>query len=151
MRLPPSQKNVGFTLVEVIMAIGVISVALLAMIGLLPTGLGALRDSNQQFVNAQIVQRISSGWAATGFANRSDFASFTGTNLYFDSRAQLLSGSDGAQYRAVVTARPPSMPGMSVPEALAFSSSLKRLGVSISRVDIANSATNSYALQISYR
>ncbi len=147
--VPP--RTQGFTLVEVTMAIGIISFALLTMIGLLPAGLGALRDSNQQSVNAQILQRTSAGLVVAGFPNRTDFSGFSGTNLYFDSEAQLLSSSAGARYQAAVTVLPPSVPGVEGSDALDFASSLKRLGIAISRVDVPNAATNSYSLQISYR
>lgn len=150
MRSAPPRTR-GFTLVEVTMSIGIVSFALLTMIGLLPAGLGSLRDSNQQSINAQILQRTSSGLVVAGFSNRADFSGFSGTNLYFDGEAQLLASSAGARYQAAVTVQVPSVPGVAGNDARDFASSLKRLGIAISRVDIPNAATNSYALQISYR
>lgn len=140
----------GFSLVEVTMALGLISFALLAMIGLIPAGLGSLRDSTQQSVNAQILQQISSGLAVNGFASRSEFSDFGGTNLYFDAEAQALPDAAGARYKAAVTAQSPSLPGVATNDA-DLSTSLKRLGISVSREDIPNAATNFYSLQLSYR
>ncbi len=142
----------GFTLVEVTIAIGIISFALLGLIGLLPAGLGALRDSVEQSMNAQIVRRISGDLVVRSFASRTDFSSFSGATLFFDEEAQLLAGSAGARYRAVVAVRDPSLPGVDSPtDKASLSTSLKRLGISISRVDIANAATNTYSIQVSYR
>ncbi len=146
-----SPRSGGFTLVEVTMAIGIISFALLTMIGLMPAGLGALRDSTQQSINAQILQQISSGLVVKSFESRTDFSGFGGTNLYFDQEAQPLANSSGARYRAAVTAQHPCLPGVSGADVQNLASSLKRLGIAITRVDIPNAATNSYSLQISYR
>lgn len=140
----------GFTLVEVTMALGIISFALLAMIGLMPAGLGSLRDSTQQSINAQILQQISSGLVVNSFASRTDFSEFSGTNMYFNEEAQLLANSSGARYKAAITAQNPSLPGVATNDPN-LPASLKRLGISISREDIPNAATNSYSLQLSYR
>lgn len=145
---PP--KAGGFTLVEVTVALGIISFALLAMIGVMPAGLGSLRDSTQQSINAQILQQISSGLVVNSFANRADFSVFSGTNLYFDGEAQLLANSSGARYKAAITAQNPNLPGVATND-VNLAASLKRLGISISREDIPNAATNAYSLQLSYR
>lgn len=148
---PRMLRRSAFTLVEVTIALGVVSFALLAMIGLIPTGLGSLRNSTQQSVNAQIIQQISSGLTATGFLSRTDFSVFASTNLYFDAEAQPLEGSDGARYLATITVKNPSLPGVIGSDEQDLASSLKRLGVSISRVDGSGVETNFYALQLSYR
>ena len=133
------------------MAIGVASFALLAMIGLMPVGLGVLRDSAQQTVNAQILQQVSGTFVVTSFSSRAEFSAFGSTNLYFDEEAQLVAGATGARYRAAVTAATPQLPGVSGRDAQDLALSLKRLDIAISRVDIPNTATNAYSLQISYR
>lgn len=146
-----SPRSDGFTLVEVTMAIGIISFALLTMIGLMPAGLGALRDSTQQSINAQILQQISSGLVVKSFESRTDFSAFGGTNLYFDEQAQPLTTSSKARYKAAITVQNPSLPGVTGDDVQNLASSLKRLGISITREDVPNAATNSYSLQISYR
>lgn len=146
-----SPRSGGFTLVEVTMAIGIISFALLTMIGLMPAGLGALRDSTQQSINAQILQQISSGLVVQSFGSRTEFSAFGGTNLYFDEQAQPLTTSSKARYRAAITVQNPSLPGLSGDDVRDLASSLKRLAIAITREDIPNAATNSFSLQLSYR
>lgn len=152
MKQPPrTVRCSAFTLVEVTIALGIISFALLAMIGLIPAGLGSLRDSTQQSINAQILQQISSGLTVKSFVNRTDFSAFSSTNLYFDADAQPLATASGARYRAVITAQNPSLPGVVGGDVQSLASSLKRLGISIERMDLPQAAAMSYALQISYR
>lgn len=149
MKWNPSRSG-AFTLVEVTMSIGLVSFALLTMIGLMPAGLRALRDSTQQSINSQILQQISSGLVVKSFASRTDFSGFGGTNLYFDEEAQPLTSSSGARYKAAITVQNPCLPGVATDDP-DLAASLKRLGISITREDIPNATTNSYSLQISYR
>ncbi|XHR29728.1 MAG: Verru_Chthon cassette protein B [Chthoniobacteraceae bacterium] len=146
-----SPRTNGFTLIEVSFALGLIVFGLLAMIGVLPTGLGALRSSTQQTMDAQILQQVSSQLSAQTFGNRTDFTNFSGpVKLYFDSEGQMLTSSSSARYLATVSGQQPSLPGLSAGANQTLSGSLKLIGVSIARVDIPNATTNVYSLQIAY-
>lgn len=57
----------GFSLVEITMALGIISVAFVALMGVLPTGLKSFRDSIDRSVTAQIVQRLVNEARQTDF------------------------------------------------------------------------------------
>ncbi len=48
----------GFSLVEIVLAIGITSFALIATLGLLPVGLNSLRESSTQTAVANISQYI---------------------------------------------------------------------------------------------
>ena len=48
----------GFTLVEVVMAIGIVSFAFIGIFALLPAGLGVFRQAMDTSIGAQIAQRI---------------------------------------------------------------------------------------------
>lgn len=141
----------GFSLVEVTIALGLISFGLVTMIGLMPTGLEVLRNSTQQTIDTQILQQISNDLVVNSFNSRSDFSTFNTATLYFNEEAQLLASGTGARYKAVLQDQSPSLPGLSQSDVQSFSSSLKRIGVSISRIDIPNASTNYYSLQIAYR
>ncbi len=52
------RKPAGFSLVEVVLAIGVVAFAFVALFGLLPTGLSIFRKATDTSVGAQIFQKI---------------------------------------------------------------------------------------------
>lgn len=138
----------AFSLVEVTLALGIISVSLLSLIGLLPAGLGALRESMDQTVHAQIVQRIASGVAT------SEFASITGQTLTFDQEGQLLAGSTdaGARYTAKIEESKPSLPGLSDDaDVEQMQDHLKRIRIGITRSNVPNAQVVWYAIQVAAR
>jgi uncharacterized protein (TIGR02598 family) len=62
MKRPPSHSNQGnasgFTLIEVAIAVGILAVALVALLGLLPGGMNTFRRAMDTSITAQIAQRI---------------------------------------------------------------------------------------------
>lgn len=87
------------------MAVGLVSFAVLAVMGLLPVGLSNLRQSMDQTVEAQIVQTIA---AQSVVARFSDLA--TGIQ-YFDDEGQPTKAGPDAHFTANVTVVPPAYPG----------------------------------------
>src|SRR5687768_5119038 len=59
----------GFTLVEVTLAIGVVSFAMIAMLGLLPVGLTTFQEASTLSVRSQIAQALASEVGRTDYAN----------------------------------------------------------------------------------
>lgn len=57
----------GFSLVEVVLAIGIVAVGFIAVFGLLPSGLSLFRQAMDASVTAQIAQRILSDAQETDF------------------------------------------------------------------------------------
>jgi uncharacterized protein (TIGR02598 family) len=62
------RQRAGFSLVEVVLAVGVISFAFVAILGLLPAGLQQFRQAMDNSVGAQIAQRIIQDCQLTDFA-----------------------------------------------------------------------------------
>src|SRR5689334_13933524 len=58
--IPPSKERVGFSLVEVALALAVAAVCLVALLGVLPAGVKTQRNSIQQTTANQILSEISS-------------------------------------------------------------------------------------------
>ncbi|PTX94042.1 hypothetical protein DB345_21010 [Spartobacteria bacterium LR76] len=138
----------AFSLVEVTLALGIVSVSLLSLIGLLPAGLGALRESMDQTVHAQILQRIAAG------VSTSEFASLTGQTLTFDQEGQLLAGASdaSARYTAKVQESTPSLPGLSADADIAqMQDHLKRIRIGITRSNVPNAQVVWYAIQVAAR
>ena len=69
----------GFSLVEVVIAIGILSFALLAIVGLLPTGLKSVRNANEQAGAANVLESIAEAIRSASITNTNSFdsAAFT--------------------------------------------------------------------------
>ena len=57
----------GFSLIEVVLAIGIVAFAFVALFSLLPIGMGVFREAMDTSVSAQIVQRVVSDAEETDF------------------------------------------------------------------------------------
>jgi len=60
-------KRGAFTLVEVMLALAIVSIGLIAILGLLPTGLRSARDAADNTLSATIVQDTFSGLRTNNF------------------------------------------------------------------------------------
>ena len=121
-----SLRGSGFSLIEVVLALAVVSFCGVTMLGLLSAGLSSFQHSEELSAGAsirnQIVQDLQqAGWAANlyqYFGIDSSAANTTSTwvnngspksqTQYFDGEANLLPSSDGAVFKAMVT---PVVPG----------------------------------------
>jgi uncharacterized protein (TIGR02598 family) len=85
-------------MIEVVMALGIVAMAFVPLMGLLPVGLRNFRESIDQTVVAQIVQRLGNE------AQQSDFESVTTyADRYFDDQAREVDASERAS--AIYVAR----------------------------------------------
>jgi uncharacterized protein (TIGR02598 family) len=113
---PP--KSTAFSLVEVTLALGVAAVALLAIFGLLATGLQINRTATEQAASSDILTAVANDLRATPAttAISTQFAiaippnpvvTPIGTTLYLDSTGQSSTSLDSAsRYRLVSTFLP---------------------------------------------
>lgn len=92
---PPRNRIRGFTLVEVVIALGIISFALVALIGLLPVGLDTFRRAVDATTTSQIAQELLS--SAT-HAKYSALGQMAGTPYYFDDQGKSGTGIDATNY-----------------------------------------------------
>jgi uncharacterized protein (TIGR02598 family) len=87
----------AFSLVEVVLALSIMSFACVTLIGLLATGLTSVQKSTTTTVQAQIIQDV---------ANLVEVNPYTvgfNTNMYFDDEGTSLSSTLGSLYTATVT------------------------------------------------
>jgi uncharacterized protein (TIGR02598 family) len=75
--------NTAFSLVEVVLALGVTSFALLSMVALIPLGLSESREATDSTTESQIVQYARNEIEMTPFTNLSVWA---GTSSYYDNQ-----------------------------------------------------------------
>jgi len=70
----------AFSLVEVTLAIGIVSFALIAVLGLLPVGLKSVKNANEQAGAANVLNAIADGLRSASTTNSSNFVGSFGTN-----------------------------------------------------------------------
>lgn len=95
----------GFTLVEVTLAIGIISFAFVAMFGLLPVGLSVSRQAMDTTIEAQIVQQLKTQAIQTDFSLLSELEK--ADEVFFDDQGKQVDAAQSV-YRAGFTTVQPS-------------------------------------------
>jgi uncharacterized protein (TIGR02598 family) len=93
----------GFSLVEVVMAFGLLSFALMGIVGLLPVGLSQFRESMDLTLQSQITQELVSEVQRTGYADLNGLSS----TRHYDAEGVEVPDVDSA-YSAVITVPDPS-------------------------------------------
>lgn len=88
----------GFSLVEVVLALGVISFAIVSLLGLMTVSTGASRLSDEDTVIAAIARQVDTELRNTTFAN----LPATGTAWYFDNEGHHLTTAAGAIYQCKI-------------------------------------------------
>jgi uncharacterized protein (TIGR02598 family) len=119
-RLPQGKKNArrgGFSLIEVVVAVGLCSFALSVLASLLPLGLGVIQNATEQIVETEIYNNIWSQANTILFADLntspSPFAAGA-SELYFDLDGNQLPSVTGGGppagtvYMASCTLQPPN-------------------------------------------
>ena len=80
----PQKNECAFTMVEVVMAMGIMSFAVVGIMGLLSMGLGTFRGSIDTTVQAQINQQIVSQ------AQLTDYSKLTNFTAHYDESGNLI-------------------------------------------------------------
>jgi uncharacterized protein (TIGR02598 family) len=88
----------GFTLVEVVLAIGIVAFALLPLLGLVPMGLSRSQQAFDTTIQAQIVQQMTSQAQETNFSTLSQLNS--NGLIYFDTYGNLTAVASPGGYMA---------------------------------------------------
>lgn len=68
-RQPPGRRSAGYSLVEVMVAVGIVSFGIIAMVSMMPSGLSTFRNSMDRSISSQIAQRIVSEERQKNFDN----------------------------------------------------------------------------------
>lgn len=138
----------GFSLVEVTLAIGIVSFCLFTMLGLLPTGLNTLRDAAAHTAQAQILQQVASQAQVLPYTNSSGgltLPTFLNTNLFFDEAGLKTALAANARYEVTFNTLNPTYPGSE--RAPAISNSVTSIRINI-RPTGQTRITNSYVIQV---
>ena len=107
------RKKSGFSLVEVALALGVLSTSMLGMLSLTVVGLNSLRDAMSQQVHTEIVQQVTTELQMTGFNKLDSYV--TGKTLYFSSEATRQDERDsGTRFVVTMDRQQPVFPNSAV-------------------------------------
>lgn len=91
----PPTHTLGFSLVEVVLALGIVAISVVAVLGLMPVGLNAFQEANRSNIEAEIVAQIARNLEASSFTRlQTEFA--TPQTYYYDSEGRELFESGGA-------------------------------------------------------
>lgn len=110
MKVPHALHNrAAFSLVEVTLAIGIVSFAILSVLGTMSVGLSTVRDAKKDTTSAQIASQIGSGMSQTPFTNLATYA--TKGPYFFDDSGRKLDSVKSATYSATVKSVESAYPG----------------------------------------
>ncbi len=86
-----TRRHKAFSLIEVTMALGLVSFAVITVIGLMPVGLVALHRAMDSTEEAQIVRQIGAQAVLTPYSQLIN--NFSGTTFYYDEDGVFLTNS----------------------------------------------------------
>jgi uncharacterized protein (TIGR02598 family) len=135
-RQPPGRRSAGYSLVEVMVAVGIVSFGIIAMVSMMPSGLSTFRNSMDRSISSQIAQRIVSEERQKNFDN---IAAGTTYQYFTDEGDKTTLGAANQIY----VARVDIVKQVSVPAATTFNNQ----NMAQVRVRIANRPRVTTALQ----
>jgi uncharacterized protein (TIGR02598 family) len=114
--------RIGFTLVEVMLALAIVSIGLIAILGLLPTGLRSARDAADNTLSATIIQDVFSNirsqpFGSVDLGNGPLNLNVTGSQILFYDSSGGQTNLAAAYYRVVVSFQAQPVPGLSFVQA----------------------------------
>lgn len=99
---PPRRTPLAFTLIEIVISLGILVFAFVSILGLLAPGLQLFRQAMDTTIKAQIIQSIMNEAQQKNFVELADLQA---APFYFDNEGQRLTTAQqtDAIYRAAVT------------------------------------------------
>ena len=108
----------AFSLVETVTALGIVSIAVLTLVALIPTGLDDLRKSSQKQAEARIIQSVVGAYQMVAWDNSQSLLKKPEKEFYFDMRGTYLkkgSLEHAITAKAIVDPVPPTLAGDTTP------------------------------------
>ncbi len=123
---PPFPKSTrAFSLIEVVLALGLVSFAMMAVVGTLPVGLRSSQQSRTQIATANIARQIQGELQQISFSSSTSdkfsMANLKDTPFYFSQDGTRLDESTDAYYEAEFGITDITAPGLSVKDTNARS------------------------------
>jgi len=102
------QGRAAFSLIEVILAIGLVTFALLVIFSLVPTGLATLQAVSRQIVETEILNTVGAEFESTPFDQMEAFCD-SRFPQYFDAEGIEMDGAAGAVFTVRCTLEKPEL------------------------------------------
>ena len=135
----------GFSLIEVTMAIGIVSFCLLTVMGLLSVGSSTLKQAVDQTVESQIAQKLAGEILLTPYSQLTKYA---GTNIYFDDAGSSVAAVSDPRYKVQIFLTNPNYPGSAnAPANTPIANSMQTVQMNIVKMP-GESASNRYTVQV---
>jgi len=135
----------AFTLIEVVLALGVVSTALVSLLGLMALAFTMLRESIDTTTHSQVMQSLSSEIEMLDYSKITGSPGYVGTfPRYFDEAGQIATTRELRLYEVAAEVKDSAIPGAGGPSP---SKSSKRLNVTIKNLHN-RFATREYGLWI---
>ena len=139
-----NRRQAAFSLVEVVMALGIAAFCLVALLGLMPVGLKTVRDARGDALRAEVLKAMGNIAQQTDYSLLGNLA---GKKYYFDINGLVVSSASAdAIYEAVLSTGTVNVPSSSTSTALAGATSVT---VAIRRSANTNSEATTHTLFIS--
>lgn len=107
----------GFSLVEVTLAMAIVSFGVLSVVSTMPGGMEMLRNSINDTVESRIAQEVLAKLQGSDWSDTANLASYDGSLCYFDAQGNELHATGGAApdwtvftARIAVSNTPPALP-----------------------------------------
>jgi len=129
----------AFSLVEVVLALGVVSFAFVSLLGLMSAGYSGLRESTATSLQSQILQGLSSEIQMLDYSVLTDGTGDFRSSFprFYDDEGQRQDTKESALYQVTISLAPAGIPVAG--GARKTSSSARQISVKISSVNDANS------------
>ncbi len=136
----------AFSLIEVTVALGIVTFAVVSVMGLLPMGLNVMREAADQTAVAQITREISADLLLTPFSELDAYIGAHGTR-HFDADG-VRTDDSSAYFRADASLAPSEFPGSASSANLNSNVRCVRIQIVSRAHSGASSTTNQRVLQI---
>lgn len=87
----------AFSLVEIILAVGLVTFAVLVLFALLPVGLNSLGDANRQIIETEILNTVGAELSSTAFDQLDNYQS-SRYPIYFNNEGSEVKAADSPVY-----------------------------------------------------
>jgi uncharacterized protein (TIGR02598 family) len=147
--MTPRTRIQAFSLIEVVLAIGIFAISILAIVGLMGTGLTSVENSSNSFAIANITRSLRANFETTAYTNVINAgAAQTLAASYYTSSGYLTNASDPAYY--TVSCTPAMTYQGATTNSLMSSPNAAVIAVSVLYPYPINTQTNTFSLLLAH-